>query len=405
MTPSIDYSKFCCPNPSCNFYGKKNSSNIKHRSWTGKNKDIQRLRCTGCSQEFSSRRGTLIEKSSLSADIVARVLKCFRWGLHDEAIADVCEVDQDTVVNIRKRASVRAQIHHDQEVQEVKDAAAQADELYVKLSNKSTCWIAAVILTQSLLIVSAAIGSRNQGMADQLIAETRLRCSWLLAIFTDGWRPYLSAIVRCFGKLTKPKRKHACGPSPKQRLKFGEILYAQVVKVRDLTYKLTCVQARSWIGSMKECLSCISLFKLGNGVHTAHIERFWGSFRCCQAFVRRRSRCLIKTEESCRERTWVWISLYNWVITHTSLTIDGLKRTPAMAAGLINRPLSYEEYVLMPIFDTGSGIKKNIANEIERMSAPGVMAAASRTKMTCEKYAVWEKSSNSQDPQREGTLC
>jgi hypothetical protein len=391
MTPTTDYNKFCCPNPSCKFYGMKESDHIKHRSWTGKYKDIERLRCTECSWEFSSRRGTLIERSSLSTSTVSRVLKCFRWGLHDEAIADVCEVDQDTVVNIRIRAAIRAQIHHDQEVKEVKDPAAQADELYVKLSQKSSCWIAAVILTQCLLVVSMAVGTRDQSMADKLITETRLRCCWLLAIFTDGWRPYLTAIIRCFGRLTRPRRKHLRGPSPKHRLKVENILYAQVVKMRDHAYKLVGVQARSRIGSMKECLNCISLFKLGKKVHTAHIERFWGSFRCCQAFARRRSRCLVKTEQSCSERTWVWVSLYNWVITHSSLTISGTKRTPAMAAGLINRPLSYEEYVLIPIFDTGRGLKVKITSELERINEPEILVAASRTKMSCERHTVWEK--------------
>jgi transposase-like protein len=405
MTPINEYSKFCCPNPSCKFYGIKENGNIKHRSWTGKNKDIERLLCRECSFEFSSRRGTLIERSSLCANTVARVLKCFRWGLHDEAIADVCEIDQDTVVNIRNRAAIRAQIHHDQEVKELKEPAAEADELYVKLSQKSSCWIAAVILTQCLLVVSLAVGARNQSMADKLIAETRLRCSWLLIIFTDGWRPYLTAIIRCFGKLTKPRRKHVRGPNPKSRLKVENILYAQVVKMRDLAYKLVGVQARSWIGSMKECLDCISLFKLGKKIHTAHIERFWASFRCYQAFARRRSRCLVKTEQSCSERTWLWISLYNWVITHSSLTISGIKRTPAMAAGLINRPLSYEEYVLMPIFDTKRGFKEKITSELERMNEPQILAAASRTKTTCERYTVWEKPPDIKDEYREGIAC
>ncbi len=65
----------------------------------------------------------------------------------------------------------------------------------------ASCWVAAVILVQCLFVVSLAVGTRDQSMADKLIAETRLRCSWLVAIFTDGWRPYLGAIMRCFGKL------------------------------------------------------------------------------------------------------------------------------------------------------------------------------------------------------------
>jgi hypothetical protein len=242
-------------------------------------------------------------------------------------------------------------------------------------------------------------------MADKLIAETRLRCSWLQIIFTDGWRPYLTAITRCFGKLTRPRRKHVRGPNPKARLKVENILYAQVVKMRDLAYKLVGVQARSWIGSMKECLNCILLFKLGKKIHTAHIERFWASFRCYQAFARRRSRCLVKTEQSCSERAWLWISLYNWVITHASLTISGIKRTPAMAAGLINRPLSYEDYVLMPIFDTKRGLKDKITSELQRINEPEILVAASRTKTACERHTVWEKPPNIKNEYRQEIAC
>lgn len=401
MTPGNHYSNFCCPNPSCKFYGIKKSGNIKHRSWTGKNKDIERLSCRECLLEFSSRKGTLIEKSSLSAGTVARVLKCFRWGLHDEAIADVCEIDQDTVVNIRTRAAARAQLHHDQDVKELKDAAAQGDELYVKMSGKSSCWIAAVILVQSFFIVSLAIGARNQRMADRLIAETRLRCCWLIAFFTDGWKPYRNAILRSFGKLFRPKRKSKQGPLLKHRLEVKDILYAQVVKMRDASYRLIGVQTRAWVGSLRECLNCISLFKIGKKIHTAHIERFWASFRCCQAFARRRSRCLVKTQQSCSERTWLWVSLYNWVIPHSSLSSGGVKRTPAMAIGLIDRLLSYEEYVLMPVFDTGQGFKQKIEDELKRMDAPNILDAASRTKMTCERHTIWENSSD----RREATAC
>lgn len=394
MTPSPDYSKFCCPNPSCKFYGKKNNGNIKHRSWTGKLKNIQRLRCIDCLKEFSSRKGSLIEKSSLSIDAAARILKCFRWGLHDEAIADICEVDQDTVVNLRTRAAARAQLHHDQELQGIKDAAVQADELYIKMSGKSSCWVAAAILVQSFLIVSLGIGARDQGMADRLIAETRLRCSWLVACFTDGWRPYKSAIIRSFGKVFRPQRKCTQGRRPKHRLKVKGILYAQVVKTRDSFYRLIGVQARAWVGSLKECLDCISLFRIGKRVHTAHIERFWASFRCCQAFARRRSRCLVKSKQSCSERTWLWVSLYNWVAPHSSLSIGGLRRTPAMAAGLANKPLSYEEYVLMPVFDTGQGLRQKIEDELLRMNTQEILDAASRTKLVCERCNLWEKSWN-----------
>lgn len=406
MTPNTDYSKFCCPNPICKFYAKKNSENIKHRSWTGKDKNIQRLKCTVCEKEFSSRCGTILARSSLPVDKTARIMKCFRWGVPDHATADICEVDADTVGAVRLRTAERAKIHHDNEAQGLRDPAAQADELYIRMGSKSSCWLAASILTSSLFVVALYLGARNQYMADRLIAETHLRCNWLRALFTDGWQCYLGAIMRCFGQMYRPRRQRPQGPQPKHRLKVTSILYAQVVKMCDASYKLIGIQARSWIGSMKECLNWVKLFKIGTKIHTAHIERFWGTFRCHQPFARRRTRCWVKSKSSCEARTWVWVSLYNWIIEHTSLTINGLRRTPAMAAGIATHALSYEEYVLLPVF-AHTNFQDRLRKHLEHMNSPEIVRAASRTALEKETSMMWEKSPDTKINliNGEGALC
>jgi transposase-like protein len=390
MTPHQDYTRFCCPNSSCDFYAQVGQSNIKHRSWTGKNKNIQRLKCTGCQKEFSSRSGTILARSSLPIDKTVRILKCFRWGVPDHATADICEVDADTVGAVRLRGAERAKIHHDNEAQGLKDPAAQADELYVRMGTRSSCWLAASILVSSLFVVGICLGARNQSMADRLIAETYLRCSWLRALFTDGWQCYLGAIMRCFGEMYRPRRRNHRGPQPKSRLRITSILYAQVVKMCDVSYKLIGIQARALIGSMKECLNWIKLFKIGTKIHTAHIERFWGTFRCHQPFARRRTRCFVKTKASCEARTWMWVSLYNWVVTHASLTINGIRRTPAMAAGLVDHALSYEEYILMPIF-VRTNFQERLQKHLEYMNSSTMVQAAKRTTLKKEVSMMWEK--------------
>lgn len=324
-------------------------------------------------------------------------MKCFRWGVPDHATADICEVDPDTVAAVRLRAAARAKIHHDNEAQGLRDPAAQADELYIRMGNKSTCWLAASILVSSLFVVAICLGPRNQKMADLLIAETHLRCSWLRALFTDGWQCYLGAIMRCFGQMYRPRRQSPKGPRPKHRLKVTSILYAQVVKMCDASYKLIGIQARSWMGSMRECLEWIKLFKIGTKIHTAHIERFWATFRCHQPFARRRTRCWVKSIPSCEARTWVWVSLYNWVIVHTSLKINGIARTPAMAAGLTNHVFSYEEYVLMPVF-THTDFQERLQKHLSHMNRPEVVQAAGRTTLKKETSMMWEKPPDIKNP-------
>ena len=65
-TPGEDkYSKFSCPNPECSLFNQTGQGNITHRSWTGKYKHIERLRCAVCRREFSEREGTLMSYTIL----------------------------------------------------------------------------------------------------------------------------------------------------------------------------------------------------------------------------------------------------------------------------------------------------------------------------------------------------
>src|SRR5438128_10106957 len=81
------YTTFSCPNLDCPQFNRSNVATIVHRSWTGKHKHIERLRCTACDHEFSEREGTLMARSKLAEDTVERLLKCQRWGVCDEGTA------------------------------------------------------------------------------------------------------------------------------------------------------------------------------------------------------------------------------------------------------------------------------------------------------------------------------
>ena len=131
-TSKPDYTKFCCPNPACCLYNQFNQRNIFHRSWTGVKKDIERLRCSACKKEFSSRTGTLQERAKVSEEKQELMLKCFRWGVCDEGVADICAVNLKTVRLFQDKAAKRAEVHHDNLVKEINAPAVQVDELYGK---------------------------------------------------------------------------------------------------------------------------------------------------------------------------------------------------------------------------------------------------------------------------------
>jgi IS1 family transposase len=383
----IDYSKFACPNASCSLYAQFNSKNIIHRSWTGKFKDIERLRCTCCGKEFSERKATLMENSKISTKTHEQMLKCMRWGVCDEGIADICDVSIKTVRLNQTKAAAHAIKHHDNEVKELKDPGVQLDEMHCKVAKDRGFWLGTAITMQSLLLVAVTFGERNQGMADRLLAEVALRCQLLLSIFTDGWKPYLNAILRAFGVVYQPRRPGGKGKARSKRLRIPDLFYGQVVKIRDDALRLLGVEHRAFFGKIKEIIFFIKTYGLGNKIHTIHAERWYGTLRCCLASCRRRTRCLSKTRERQKQKIWIFVSLYNWLIPNQSLKEKGDKRTPAMAAGLSSHIMTYQEYLTMPVLNDYRWREK-IARKVAEMNSQEMLGASRRVKIKPEKTQV-----------------
>ena len=156
-----NYSRFACPNTSCSFYAHFNLGNIVHRSWTGKNKEIERLRCTCCGKEFSERRAALMENSKLSEKTHEQMLKCMRWGVCDEGIADICSVSIKTVRLNQAKAASKAVKHHDSTIIDLKDPGVQLDEMHCKVSGDKGFWLGTAIAIKSLLCTATNFCNTN----------------------------------------------------------------------------------------------------------------------------------------------------------------------------------------------------------------------------------------------------
>ena len=75
-TPAPErYTRFSCPNPPCPYFNRLGTGNIVHRSWTGKHKHIERLRCTACDRECSEREGTQGDRILIPCNDVDRRLE------------------------------------------------------------------------------------------------------------------------------------------------------------------------------------------------------------------------------------------------------------------------------------------------------------------------------------------
>ena len=344
------YTTFSCPNPDCTQFNRSNVATIVHRSWTGKHKHIERLRCTACDREFSEREGTLMARSKRAEDQVERLLKCQRWGVCDEGTADICEVDLKTVYRFQRVATQRAQTHHQQVVRDVDVPGVQLDEAHAKLRPQQVEWVHTALAMGSWFLLWVDVGPRTQEHAAGLIAQVVARTRQLPLFLSDGWKPSIAALLQVVGVVYRPRRRGTVGRKPKPRLVAPKnLFYAQVVKVRDKAGHVVEVSRRVVFGGPRRFGKQLRLRQLGETIQTAFMERWYGTLRGLVAPLRRRTRCLSWSRTRHRGKVWLVVSLYNFVMPHKSLRQGRTLRTPAMAIGLTDHVWSYREYIWLPV--------------------------------------------------------
>ena len=317
MTPTpvveAQYSRFSCPNQACPDFNQVDQGNIGHRSWTGQQKQIERLRCTTCGREFSEREGTLMARSKLPEATVVQLLKCQRWGVCDEGTADISDVDIKTVHLFQKKATGRAKEHQGQTVQQVEVDGVQLDEAHSKRRPGQVEWIHTALAMKSLFVLWVAFGGRTTETAAGLIAQVIARVQRVPLFLTDGWKCYPAALIQVLGRVYRPRRKGKVGRHPKPRLVAPDSLfYAQVVKVRDSAGHVVDVSRRVIFGGPRRFFKELVRRGLGTTIQTAFMERWYGTMRGLVAALRRRTRCLSWSQERHHGRIWLMVSLYNW---------------------------------------------------------------------------------------------
>ena len=372
-TPAQErYTRFSCPNPACTWFNRAGEGNITHRSWTGKHKHVERLRCTGCGREFSEREGTLMARSKLPEETVERLLKCQRWGVCDAGTADICGVALKTVYRLQRVAAQRAAAHHRQVVQQVDVPGVQLDEAHSKLRPRQVEWIHTALAMGSWFLLWVDFGPRTQHVAARLIAQVVARVRALPLFLTDGWKAYPAALLQVVGVVYRPRRRGKVGRKPKPRLVAPkDLFYAQVIKVRNQAGQVVEVSTRVVFGGPRRFFTHLRQRQLGQTIQTAFMERWYGTLRGLVAPLRRRTRCLSWIATRHRGRVWLLISLYNFVMPHKSLRQGRTPRTPAMAIGLTDHVWSYREYIWLPVH-IDPALKKQMDERIGHLLTPAL---------------------------------
>ena len=165
---------------------------------------------------------------------------------------------------------------------------------------------------------------------------------------SDDWDPIRDAIEEVYGVEYLPVHYGRGRPYSKGRFApRPDLKYAQVVKVRDSHGHLERIERRMIHGDPVAIRASLILSGM-RSVNTSHVERQNLSMRNAAKRFVRETICFSKEESYLGAYLEVLQAWYNFVQPNRGLTIktrDGahIHRTPAMAQGLTNRPVSWEE--------------------------------------------------------------
>ena len=326
-----------CPNPHCPSSGVMNQGNIRvHDSIRN------RWRCLTCHKTFSGRQGTAFFGLKTASNTVALVLTLISFGCPPKAIVAAFGFDERTIANWQKRAG-----GHCQKIQEavVEQPASrehvEADEIRVRCQGRLAVWMAMAMCATSRLWLGGVISQHRDGQLARALARiVRACCSYgSLLIVTDGWLPYREAFIKAFrfpqytGKRGAPRL-----------IPWPEFTLAQTVKWREAG-RVIGIRVCHLFGAVRQVdsLKLGALIPKAQVLNTAYMERLNATFRQHITGLCRRTRCLLRSEQSVYDRMYLIGTTYNFCTPHESLSSTGAKRTPAMAAGLTDHVWSVGE--------------------------------------------------------------
>jgi len=109
-----DLSRFCCLDPDCALYSRRDAGNLTVCGRFGKYKPIRLLSCRACKYRFSERKGTPLFGSHLPEDKARAVLDHLRAGNGTRQTSRLVGVHRDTVTRLARRTGPHAQKVHDE---------------------------------------------------------------------------------------------------------------------------------------------------------------------------------------------------------------------------------------------------------------------------------------------------
>jgi transposase-like protein len=336
-----------CPNLACPARGQTGQGNIGIHS-----RQEKRFICTECWKTFTTTKGTAFYRLRTSSETVTRVVTLMAHGCPLQAIVVAFGLDERTVADWLRRAGVQSQAVQEYMVEQPRALGqVQADEIRVKKQG-GIVWMALAMMVSTRLWLAGEVSEqRDMTLIRRLIERVRACALQRPMLFcTDGLCSYIRAIRETF---RDPVHAGALG---RPRLRpWRNICIAQVVK-RYAQRRVVEVERRLVDGTWAR-VETLRQRSQGPGViNTAYIERLNATFRERLASLTRRGRALARRMPTLQHGMYLIGTIYNFCTYHESLCLAvpgvgraGVKRTPAMAAGITDHCWTIQELLVFHV--------------------------------------------------------
>jgi hypothetical protein len=308
----------------------------------------------GASGPFAATTDTPFYRLHKPAELAVVVLTLLSHGCPTQAIVAAFGLDERTVARWLVGAGRHCQRVHEHVVEQGQPDLqhVQADELWVKQVGGKV-WMALALAVPTRLWLGGVISrQRDLPLITRLVQRVRACAATpALLVCVDGLASYVTAFLKVFRQPIHTGRRGR----PRLVLPDG-FQFAQVVK-HSAKRHVVGVTRRVIHGTLAEIEAVLTATATGTVINTAYIERLNATFRAHLAPLTRRGRAIAHTEATLTAGMWLVGTAYDFCWPHDSLrqlAPPGAprtwhERTPAMAAGLADRPWTIGELLRFQI--------------------------------------------------------
>ena len=241
---------YFCSNKACEYY-LVTDEKIHALVWDGshgKNEEIRDLKCQSCGKKFTSRKNTILYRLKTDSEKIAKIMNLLAVGVDGSVLEEVFGVREITIRSWLCRSGMQGRKLHERMMVELDLIHIQLDELWgnVKKSGQEL-WLWAASDARTKIVPVLQVGGRTQEMAYGVMHELkgRLKAGCVPVFSTDGLKHYYYALTAHFGNWADQG-----GKKPVWVL-MGELLYGQVIK-HQRRRKTVEVERRMLVGEEGE---------------------------------------------------------------------------------------------------------------------------------------------------------